>query len=304
MASYGLRAPLMLTAAAACWGVGTVLSKQALGNVPPLTLLPMQLARQLRRTPRRCPRPRLQFFWPQPWPARRARHSQSLARLHARPTRPEHISASMSVLLWALEPAFILILAHLFLGDGVRRRARSTRARRSAVSWSSSTSPGRAAPPSASLWSLRRCWPVPSTRSLSRLVVTKTTPCSSSSCNRLRPLFRRRRLGSAQAIFERASESRWLRTEVLVWRSSPPAPCTTDWPSGCTWLGFGRHSATVAGSFLTLIPVFGLAGGSNGRRVTHRSAMGGCCACHRRGCGDSPFTCSRTQRFELIGVCR
>ena len=33
----------MLTAAAACWGIGTVLSKQALGGVPPLTLLPMQL---------------------------------------------------------------------------------------------------------------------------------------------------------------------------------------------------------------------------------------------------------------------
>src|SRR3954449_13281265 len=34
----------MLVAATACWGTGTVVTKQVLGSVPPLTLLPLQLA--------------------------------------------------------------------------------------------------------------------------------------------------------------------------------------------------------------------------------------------------------------------
>jgi len=33
-----------LVAAAACWGIGTVISKQAVAELPPLTLLVMQLA--------------------------------------------------------------------------------------------------------------------------------------------------------------------------------------------------------------------------------------------------------------------
>ena len=40
----------VLILAAACWGVGTVVSKQAVAEMPPLTLLPIQLARQ-RRVP-------------------------------------------------------------------------------------------------------------------------------------------------------------------------------------------------------------------------------------------------------------
>ena len=125
MASLTLRGSFTLTAAAACWGIGTVLSKQALGGVPPLTLLPIQLlvscgvllvaARALR----------LQFVW-----------SENLGRLGALGILNPwlaytlgllgltYISASMSVLLWALEPAFILILAHLFLRDAVNARVR------------------------------------------------------------------------------------------------------------------------------------------------------------------------------------
>ena len=33
-----------LVAAAACWGIGTVVSKQVVDDVAPLTLLPVQLA--------------------------------------------------------------------------------------------------------------------------------------------------------------------------------------------------------------------------------------------------------------------
>jgi probable blue pigment (indigoidine) exporter len=123
MASLTLRGSFMLAAAAACWGIGTVLSKQALGGVPPLALLPIQLlvscgvllvaARALR----------MQFQW-----------SGNLGRLGLLGILNPglaytlgllgltYISASMSVLLWALEPAFILVLAHLFLHDVVGQK--------------------------------------------------------------------------------------------------------------------------------------------------------------------------------------
>jgi len=41
------RSLLALTLAAACWGVGTVVSKRAIEEIPPLTLLPIQLGASL-----------------------------------------------------------------------------------------------------------------------------------------------------------------------------------------------------------------------------------------------------------------
>jgi hypothetical protein len=43
MIFHSQRGPAMLVSAVACWGAGTVTTKQALGEVPPLTLLPIQL---------------------------------------------------------------------------------------------------------------------------------------------------------------------------------------------------------------------------------------------------------------------
>ena len=39
-----LRHAAALVLAAACWGVGAAVSKQAVAEIPPLTLLPLQLA--------------------------------------------------------------------------------------------------------------------------------------------------------------------------------------------------------------------------------------------------------------------
>ena len=125
MASLTLRGSFTLTAAAACWGIGTVLSKQALGGVPPLTLLPIQLLVSCAVLLIAARALRVRFVWTQnlgrlgalgilnPWLA----YTLGLLGL-------TYISASMSVLLWALEPAFILILAHLFLRDAVNARVR------------------------------------------------------------------------------------------------------------------------------------------------------------------------------------
>jgi probable blue pigment (indigoidine) exporter len=109
-----------LVAAAACWGVGTVVTKQVVDAVAPLTLLPMQLAAScaflvavalVRKEP--------------------LSGSPSVRRLGALGALNPglayalgligltSISASMSVLLWALEPVVILVLAALVLREHV-----------------------------------------------------------------------------------------------------------------------------------------------------------------------------------------
>jgi drug/metabolite transporter (DMT)-like permease len=113
---------LALILAAAAWGVGTVVSKRAVAEIPPLTLLPIQLAASLvvlaalmtwRRVPLRDPDAppilvRLGLLNPG------LAYALGLLGL-------VHISASLSVLLWALEPLMILVLAAWFLGEPIGR---------------------------------------------------------------------------------------------------------------------------------------------------------------------------------------
>jgi drug/metabolite transporter (DMT)-like permease len=111
---------LQLILAAACWGGGTVVSKQAVAEVPPLTLLLVQLAISVaflvsltRLRGERLPS---------------GRESRLLGRLGL--LNPglayalsliglTQITASLSVLLWASEPILILALAAVVLGDRV-----------------------------------------------------------------------------------------------------------------------------------------------------------------------------------------
>jgi probable blue pigment (indigoidine) exporter len=112
-------AALALTLAAASWGLGTAISKRAVAEIPPLALLPIQLAASLfvlaflRRL-----RPG--------GPAAASPAPPLLARLGV--LNPGlayalsllglvHISASLSVLLWALEPLLILVLARRLLDE-------------------------------------------------------------------------------------------------------------------------------------------------------------------------------------------
>jgi len=111
----------LLTCAAASWGVGTVVSKRAVEEIPPFTLLPIQLAASLvvlvvimRATgaPLRGSPPilsRLGVLNPG------IAYALGLAGL-------TWISASLAVLLWALEPLLILLLAGLFLREGITGR--------------------------------------------------------------------------------------------------------------------------------------------------------------------------------------
>ena len=109
-----------LVAAAACWGTGTVVSKQVVDDVAPLTLLPVQLVASCvfllvialaRHEP---------FAWTPP-----VRRLAALGVLNPGIAYAlgliglTTITASMSVLLWALEPVAIMLLAALVLREHI-----------------------------------------------------------------------------------------------------------------------------------------------------------------------------------------
>jgi drug/metabolite transporter (DMT)-like permease len=115
-----MRNVAFLVLAAACWGTGTVVSKQAVAEIAPLTLLPIQLATSV-------------VFLLVLTRARgialpSGREGRLLGRLGL--LNPglayalsliglAEITASTSVLLWASEPLFILALAAVVLGERV-----------------------------------------------------------------------------------------------------------------------------------------------------------------------------------------
>jgi drug/metabolite transporter (DMT)-like permease len=114
----GRRHAAFLIAAAASWGIGTVVSKQAVAEVPPLTLLVVQLAVSVAFLVL------LAALRGERWPA--GRDGRLLGRLGL--LNPglayalsliglTEITASLSVLFWATEPILILALAALVLGE-------------------------------------------------------------------------------------------------------------------------------------------------------------------------------------------
>ncbi len=113
---------IALTLAATCWGLGTVVSKAALGEFPPLTLFAIQLATSLVVL--------ALLLWRQGTPLRQ-RGRPTLTRLGLLNPGTAYalgligllsISASLSVLLWALEPLMILGLATVVLGERIGPR--------------------------------------------------------------------------------------------------------------------------------------------------------------------------------------
>jgi probable blue pigment (indigoidine) exporter len=110
-------AALML--AATCWGVGTVISKAALAEISPFTLLPIQLAASLAVLAVLMRHQGISF---------RTGGSPLLGRLGLLNPGLAYalgliglttITASLYVLLWALEPLMILFLAALFLRERI-----------------------------------------------------------------------------------------------------------------------------------------------------------------------------------------
>ena len=110
---------LALILAAACWGGGTVISKAALAEIPPFTLLATQLASSLAVLGLLMRRQGVSFRGTGPVLLGRLgllnpgiAYALSLLGLVT-------ITASLSVLLWALEPLLILFLAAIFLRERI-----------------------------------------------------------------------------------------------------------------------------------------------------------------------------------------
>jgi drug/metabolite transporter (DMT)-like permease len=111
---------LSLVGAAACWGVATVVSKRALEEIPPLTLLPVQLAVSVLVLITLARAQGLRIKW-----STDMRRLAALGVLNPGVSYAlglvglSFITASLAVLLWAVEPLIILIFAWWLLGDRV-----------------------------------------------------------------------------------------------------------------------------------------------------------------------------------------
>jgi len=111
------RPVLALILAAASWGFGTVISKRAVDEIPPLTLLVIQLAASLVAIALFMRLGRL------PLRSSASPHLRRLGLLNPGLAYAlsllglVQITASLSVLLWAAEPLLILLLASLFLHE-------------------------------------------------------------------------------------------------------------------------------------------------------------------------------------------
>jgi drug/metabolite transporter (DMT)-like permease len=111
-----------LVLAAACWGIATVITKHVLANIPPLTLLVVQLAISV------------SFLWMLVFAQRlRLPQRRDIVRLGGIGILNPGLAysfgllgltrttASMSSLLWAAEPILILVLAWLILRERLTR---------------------------------------------------------------------------------------------------------------------------------------------------------------------------------------
>jgi drug/metabolite transporter (DMT)-like permease len=115
-------AALALVLAAACWGLGTVIAKRGVAEIPPIVLLTIQLGSSLLFLTILMRSRGLPFRDPTASPALGRlgllnpgiAYALSLLGLVT-------ISASLSVLLWALEPLLILLLAVALLHERVGR---------------------------------------------------------------------------------------------------------------------------------------------------------------------------------------
>lgn len=113
-------AVLALILAAASWGLGVVVSKHAVAEIPPLTLLPIQLGASVLAL--------VSWMRVRGMPLRDRSAAPILGRLGLLNPGLAYalsllglvsITASLSVMIWAIEPLFILILAGVVLGERI-----------------------------------------------------------------------------------------------------------------------------------------------------------------------------------------
>lgn len=121
------RPVLMLVGAAACWGVGTVISKHALSDIEPFYLLTAQLLTSTVFLFTVILTQRARIVW-----TPEMRRLAALGVLNPGLAYAlgllglKSITASMSVLIWAAEPVLILLLAGIFLREHIPAGLRAT----------------------------------------------------------------------------------------------------------------------------------------------------------------------------------
>lgn len=268
---------LSLTAAAASWGVATVISKRAVDEIPPLTLLPVQLTVSVGVLAMLVRVQGLRVSW-----SPEMRRLGAIGILNPGVSYAlgllglAHITASLSVLLWAMEPLMILALAWWFLGD----RITTPLAVASVLALTGvvlvifeSGSRGRLAGIALTLAGVAACavYTVISRKLMDTdstlVIVTVQQSCA--------------------LVFSVAL----LATTTLIGRSTPlPDVSAGGWISAVVsgllyyavafWFyltGLRRVSAATAGVFINLIPVFGIAAGHLllAERLTGRQWLGG-----------------------------
>lgn len=114
------RPVLMLVGAAACWGIGTVVSKHALDDIEPFTLLTVQLLTSTTFLFAVILIQRVRIVW-----TPEMRRLATLGVLNPGIAYAlgliglTSITASMSVLIWATEPVLIVLLAVLVLHERI-----------------------------------------------------------------------------------------------------------------------------------------------------------------------------------------
>ena len=118
-----LRPVLMLVGAAACWGIGTVISKHALDDIEPFTLLTVQLLTSTTFLFAVILIQRVRIAW-----TPEMRRLAALGVLNPGLAYAlglfglTSITASMSVLIWATEPVLIVLLAVIVLKERISAR--------------------------------------------------------------------------------------------------------------------------------------------------------------------------------------
>jgi probable blue pigment (indigoidine) exporter len=252
----------MLIAAAACWGVGTVITKQVLSDIAPLTLLPIQLAASCVFLTLVSRASRTNITW-----SPQMRRLSGLGILNPGIAYAlglvglTSISASMSVLLWATEPVLIVLLAVVALREHV---------------------PATLAVPLA-VAVLGVLLVVYQPGAAGNAVGVALTLAAVSACALYTVLARRLMLDDASLSIVLVQQAAALgfavllvaMGEVVTGRALDIGSLTPQaWLAGAAsgvlyyglafWFylsGLRQVPASVAGSFITLVPVFGVAAG-------------------------------------------
>jgi drug/metabolite transporter (DMT)-like permease len=252
----------MLVAAAASWGVGTVVTKQVLDDVAPLTLLPIQLAASCAFLLAVSLAGRTRITW-----------SQQLRRLTALGVLNPglaytlglvgltSISASMSVLLWATEPVLILLLAVILLRERVSGGLLAAMAVAVFGVLLVVYQPGASGDGVGVALTLAAVTACALYTVLARRLILDDASVSVALLQQAAALgFALVVLAAAQAVSGGSVDVSSL--SALGWLAAAASGVLYYGLAFWFYLTGLRHvSASVAGSFITLVPVFGVAGG-------------------------------------------